>query len=61
MHTPCKRPSKSQAAHSSLQDRFEFSIFKRSGGAHTFRAATREQFTSWTEGLQQYVAMVRFD
>ena len=40
-------------------DRFEFAIYKRSGVHHTFRAATREQFVSWTGGLQSYVAMAQ--
>lgn len=41
------------------EDRFEFAIYKRSGVHHTFRAATRDQFVSWTSGLQSYVEMAQ--
>ena len=41
------------------EDRFEFSIWARSGKHHTFRATSREQFSTWTLGVPRYVSMAQ--
>ena len=41
------------------EDRLEFTLHtrSRSGKNRTFRALTKQEFKSWTLGLQQYVHM----